>query len=137
LVPNEVPPGVYRVGRYWETLNAAGKTTANDLTEDCPSIMVVQPTDSVVKIEGTALPISKSLAIDPISKGCTDGTFLVGLDIKPGRYRVTSAGRDAYYERVDKNLKTINNDLSQTGSLIVTIKATDFAIKIQGTIAAV
>ena len=116
-------------------MDANGNTIANDITNGCPSLVNVLPTDDQIKIQGQAIAVSLDQPYDPIAKGCSDGTFLVGLDIQPGRYRVTpdASSGSSYWERLDKNFATIANDISQ-GQLILTIKKGDFAIKIQGTL---
>ncbi|MCU1396271.1 MAG: hypothetical protein JWM34_4699 [Ilumatobacteraceae bacterium] len=134
LVNTEFAPGLYRVGQYWERLAADGSIIDNDITSDCPSLVQVLPTDDQIKIQGQALPVSLTQPYDPIANNCTDGTFLVGLDIQPGRYKVTpDENGNAYWARINKKFDIIDNDVVQ-GQLIVTIKPGDFAIKIDGTL---
>jgi hypothetical protein len=89
LVGIEFAPGLYRVGSYWARLDGNGDTIDNDITDNCPSIVNVLPTDSQIKISGGAIALDITVPFDPIAHNCTDGTFLVGLDIQPGRYKVT------------------------------------------------
>jgi hypothetical protein len=136
LVGIEFAPGLYRVGSYWARLDGNGDTIDNDITDNCPSIVNVLPTDSQIKISGGAIALDITVPFDPIAHNCTDGTFLVGLDIQPGRYKVTPTTSGAYWSRLDKNFETIDNDIGD-GQLILIVKATDFAIKISGTLSPV
>jgi hypothetical protein len=123
-------PGIYRVGTYWERKDRNQSTLDNDLTQGCPSILIVRPTDAYVEIKGGALEASK-IAIDPIERRCTSGTFLVGKDIAPGRYKLRAETNTAYWERLDAKLGTIANDLG-SGDRIVVVRAADFAVKTSG-----
>jgi len=131
----DIAPGVYRVGQYWETQNASQQINANDFTNGCPSIMVVKPSDVYVKIEGQAVAVANSQPFDPMSNGCTQGRFLVGVDIQPGTYHVNVAagGTATYWARLDANLHIVANDF-ENGSSIVVIQSTDFAIDLTGNI---
>jgi hypothetical protein len=60
-------------------------------------------------------------AVDPIAEGWTDGTYLIGTDIAPGRYNITSAGTSAYFARLDANLEIIDNNLSE-GNVIAVVE---------------
>jgi hypothetical protein len=134
VVGTDIQPGVFRVGGYWARLDAAQEIIDNGLTDNCPNIMVVQPTDAYVEISGGALRIEDSFPIDPIAEGCTDGVFLVNLDVQPGRYSVTGGtGGSSYWARLDGTLDIIDNDLGE-GTRIVIVDATDFALEINGTL---
>ena len=69
---------------------------------------------------------------DPIEGGFTTGTYLVGVDIQPGRYRVTAIGdRSAYAARLDGTLDIIDNNLSD-GSVLMIVNESDFAFTFTG-----
>lgn len=70
----------------------------------------------------------------PAPEGISDGTWEVGSDIKPGKYK--SAGGDiCYWERQSGSSGTMNDILSNSlaaGPQVVTIKKSDYAFKTQG-----
>ena len=70
---------------------------------------------------------------DPLNPIPGNGVFLVGPDIAPGQYRVNPSGGSAYWARLDANLEIIDNDL-QDGQSIVVVDASDFALRINGTL---
>lgn len=130
-VGSEFAPGLYRVGQYWERQDSGQGIIANDLTHGgCPTLMLVRQSDSYVKIRGEAIP-AHLRTIDPIANECSGGTFLVGPDIAPGRYRIKSGGRPAYWERLNSKLETIDNELGN-GQLILVVRSRDFAVKLSG-----
>ena len=67
-----------------------------------------------------------------------DGIYLVGYDIKPGTYKVTvtdEATGMGYVERtkrVSMNMKDIIANSIFQGPGYITVKKTDFAIRVQG-----
>jgi len=68
----------------------------------------------------------------PAPKGLRDGTFVVGTDIEPGTYRSTSTA-NCYWARL-RNFSGTGNDVianwfMTSGSVIVTIEATDVGFK--------
>ncbi|HEV7757952.1 MAG TPA: hypothetical protein VGO78_03145, partial [Acidimicrobiales bacterium] len=90
--------------------------------------------DAYVEINGGALALADVPKIDPIAEGYTDGTYLVGTDIAPGRYNVTSAGTSAYAARLSADGEIIDNDLSE-GNVIVIVQEGDWALSYTGAIA--
>jgi hypothetical protein len=95
--------------------------------------MNVAPTDSYVEISGAAVALVDLPRVDPIAEGWTDGTYLVGTDIAPGRYNVTPAGSNAYFARLDADLGIIDNNLSE-GNVIAVVDPADRALSYTGTI---
>ena len=134
IVPDEIVPGVYRVAGYYARLDANQEIIKNDLTSSGPTLLQVLPTDAYVKIDGEALPMAASRPLDPVAEGYTDGTFLVGYDLAPGRYRITKEGGGSYFARLDKRGEIINNDLSD-GPVVVVVRPTDWALRFDGAIA--
>jgi hypothetical protein len=133
IVGSELPAGTYRVAGYWARLDANQAIIDNDLVGDNGFTVVnVQPTDAYLKISGDALAIVDSQPIDPVAKGLEEGTYLVGYDIQPGRYRVTKA-EGAYVARLDNKGNIIDNDLND-GSVLVVVRPTDWALKFSGVI---
>lgn len=133
LVPDEVQPGIYRVGSYWAMLDENQEIIDNEITSDCLTIMVLTDEATFVEISGQALLVEHLPVYNPIENECTDGTFLVGPDIVPGRYRVLPDGGSAYWARLDSSLEIIDNNISD-GQLIVDIREGDFAVNISGTL---
>lgn len=127
----EIEPGVYRVGKYWARLDRGQNIIDNDLNQGtCPSLVVVRPNDAYVEIRGKAVAVEAAASVHPIEDKCTGGTFLVGKDIEPGRYRIEASGQ-GYWARLNAKLGTIANQLSD-GQLIVVVRPTDFAVKLSG-----
>ena len=130
-VGTDIEPGVYRVGRYWARLDRGQNLIDNDLNQGtCPSLVVVRPNDAYVEIKGKAVAMEAAASIDPIEDKCTGGTFLVGKDIAPGRYRIETSGQ-GYWARLNAKLGLIDNELSD-GQLILVVRPTDFAVKLSG-----
>lgn len=129
-VGEDFPPGVYRVlPNYWARLDAGQEIIDNDLVEDCPSIMVVEESDAFVEITGGAVPVEESDPVDPFE--CTDGTFLVGVDIEAGQYTVQPVAGTTYWARLDENREIIDNHLGE-GQAILVIQESDYAITFNG-----
>ena len=134
VVPNEIEPGVYRVIGYWATLDDDMEIIDNDgvYEEDELSLAVVGKSASYVEISGEAVAISELPRYPVMEVLPPGGTYLVGPDIKPGRYRVSD--RDyAYAARLDKNLEIISNEGNE-GSVIIVIQEGDFAFEFSGEI---
>ncbi|MGH9192113.1 MAG: hypothetical protein ACRDZ0_06520 [Acidimicrobiales bacterium] len=134
VVPDQFAPGTYRVEGYWARLDANQEITDNDLADSGLTLMNVA-TDSSVEINGAAIALGDLPQVDPIAKGWTDGTHLVGTDSASGRYNVTSAGSSAYFARLDVNLEIIDNNLSE-GNVIAVVEPNDWALSYTGTIQA-
>jgi hypothetical protein len=134
-VPAEFAPGTYRVAGYWARLDANQEIIDNGIADNGLLILDVAPTDAFVEIDGEAMALAGRPKVDPIAEGFTDGTYLVGVDIAPGQYRVTPAGTDAYWARLDRAHEIIDNNLS-TGQLIVQVAPTDYLLEISGTLEA-
>jgi hypothetical protein len=134
VAPDHFAPGTYRVEGYWARLDANQEIIDNDIVDSGLTLMTVAPTDSYVEISGAALALGDLPQVDPIAEGWTDGTYLVGTDIAPGRYNVTPAGSSAYYARLDANLEIIDNNISE-GNVIAAVDPGDWALSYTGTIA--
>src|SRR5690606_18174563 len=95
VVPDDFAPGVYRVEGYWARLDEGQEIIDNDIVDDGLSLMNVAPTDAYIEINGAAIALADAPSVDPIAEGFTDGTYIVGTDIAPGRYNVTAADTSA------------------------------------------
>ena len=132
LVPSEIKPGVYRVAGYYARLDSDGEIIDNDgvYGENDLTLMVVKKSDDMVEVSGEALAIEFLPRYDPLRNGATSGTYLVGKDIKPGRYRVKDPDY-AYAARLDKDLDIIDN-AGNEGNVVITIKPSDYAFEFSG-----
>lgn len=135
VVPDQFAPGTYRVEGYWARLDANQEIIDNYLVDSGLTLMNVAPTDAYVEINGAAIALVDLPAVDPIAEGWTDGTYLIGTDIAPGRYNITSAGTSAYFARLDANLEIIDDNLSE-GNVIAVVEPSDWALSYSGAVQA-
>jgi hypothetical protein len=135
VVLDQFAPSTYRVEGYWARLDATQEIIDNDLVDSGLTLMNVAPTDAYVEINGAAIALTDLPQVDPIAEGWTDGTYLVGTDVAPGRYNITSAGSSAYFARLDSNLEILHNNLSE-GNVIALVEPGDWALSYTGTIQA-
>lgn len=133
VVGDDIAPGLYRVAGYWARLDGEKEIIDNDVVDDGLTVLDVAPTDSYVEINGTARPIADRPAVDPMAEGFTDGTYLVGVDIAPGRYNLAPSGATAYFERLDATGDVIDDDISERG-VIALVEQTDWAFSYSGTL---
>jgi hypothetical protein len=133
VVPDQFAAGTYRVDGYWARLDANQEIIDNDLVDSGLTLVNVAPTDAYVEINGGAIALTDLPQVDPIAEGWTDGTYLAGTDIAPGRYNITSAGSSAYFARLDASLEIIDNNLSD-GNVIALVEPGDWALSYTGTI---
>ena len=130
-ITGELAPGTYRVIGYWARLDATGDIIDNALTTNGGlSLLHVDGSEDIVEISGEAAPLVDLPVVDPVAMDLTDGVYLVGIDVAPGRYRVTGASQ-SYIARLDSQLDIIDNALSD-GSVVMTIAPSDYAVEING-----
>ena len=133
LVPDEIDYGVYRVVGYWARLDSNFDIIDNDgVYDNGIGLMVVQQGNTYVEVSGEATPLADFPAASPLALGFTEGTYLVGVDIEPGRYRISDPDY-AYAARLDRSLDIIENT-GNGGNVIVEIHPTDYAFTFTGTI---
>lgn len=133
-VGTEVEPGTYRVAGYWARLDTDLEIIDNDIVYDNGlSVVVIRDSDAYIEVSGEMIHIDHFPEADPILLGFTEGTYLVGVDIAAGRYRITPEADMAYWARLNKNFDIIDNALSE-GQLIVVVKESDFALSFTGLI---
>lgn len=135
VVPDQFAPGTYRVEGYWARLDANQEIIDNDIVDSGLTLMNVAPTDAYVEISGSAVALADLPQVNPLAEGWTDGTYLVGVDLPPGRYNITAAGTGAYYARLDGELEIIDNNISE-GNVIAVVQPGDWALSYTGTIEA-
>ncbi len=87
-VPGQVAYGYYRTNNYFETNDAADNIINNDFVPGSgPTIAIVDQGVRTVEFSRSATRVE---AAGPANIfGFTDGRALIGLDVAPGRYRVT------------------------------------------------
>ena len=95
-------------------------------------LMVVQRGDTYVEISGEATPLTDLPVASPLALGFTEGTYIVGIDIEPGRYRISDPDY-AYAARLDRSLGIIDN-AGNSGSVIIQISPSDYAFTFTGAI---
>ena len=61
----------------------------------------------------------------------TDGFYLVGSDIEPGKWHSTGSGDECYWARLDENQETLGNHYGHAGGT-VTIAPTDYEVQLEG-----
>lgn len=133
LVPSEIKHGVYRVIGYWARLDSSlGIIDNAGVYDNGIGLMVVQRGDTYIELSGEAVAIEEFPRAAPIALGYTEGTYLVGVDIQPGRYRVSDPNY-AYAARLDRTLDIISNE-GNSGSVIIVVSSTDYALTYSGTI---
>jgi hypothetical protein len=136
LVGEDIKPGTYRTrtdseGCYWARLRdfSGDGTIANELT-DYVTVVTVKKTDKGFESSDCEWTSDLSRVTGSMTT-FGPGMFIVGTDIKPGRYRSTG-GEGCYWERLRdfSGDGTIDNDL-RDGPAIVDIKKTDKGFKSQ------
>lgn len=98
-------------------------------------LLNVRETDAFIEISGEAIAVADFTGgvVSPEANGYTEGTYLVGIDISPGTYRITPAteGDSAYWARLDESGDIIDNGLSE-GQLIAIVQPSDWAFSFTG-----
>jgi hypothetical protein len=136
IVGQEIAVGIYRFSSYMARLDENLEIIDNGLVDGDRGLglMIVVEGDSYAEVSGEAILYDDLGPLDPVALGFTDGTYLVGYDVEPGRYRITPVdGVSAYWARLDDTMDIIDNDLGD-GQLIVIVNESDWALEISGTI---
>lgn len=134
IVGSEIEPGQYRVLGYWARLDKDMEIIDNEALwgNDGSLIVQIEKGDAYIEFSGEAMRLEDSEPVDPVALGLTEGTYLVGTDIQPGRYRIT--GDSAYFARLQCNNDIIDNNLSE-GSVIAVVDKSDCYLNFSGEIA--
>lgn len=133
IVPDEVAYGTYRHNSYMARLDQNQDIIDNDLVNDGMGLMIVAAGDAYSDISDEAILYQELGPVDPIVEGFTDGRYVVGYDLAPGRYRVIPLAGTAYWARLNAELEILDNDLGD-GQLIVNVRDSDFALEFRGTL---
>jgi hypothetical protein len=150
LVGKDIEPGLYKVILKDSLMKMGYIERASDTDMSFSSIIAniiltgngyvdIKSTDVAVKLTGVEMYKIDLATLEKNAKDeINDGIYLVGYDIKPGTYKVEVTDTNtnmAYVERA-KNVSMglddiIANELIQ-GQGYVTIKDSDFAVRVQG-----
>jgi hypothetical protein len=139
-IPDEMPAGTYRnreetFGCYWARLKgfsgALGDIIANDFTSGF-AVVTIKKSDQGFESNDCG-PWSTDLSrVTDSDTEFGEGTFIVGIDIKPGTYR-SSEGDGCYWARLRGFAGTLGeiiaNDFRSSGHATVTIKSSDKGFK--------
>lgn len=134
IVGTEIQPGQYRVAGYWARLDSDFDIIRNDGVYDDRSLSYVeiQPTDAYFELSGEAIALADLSVYDPVGLGAKGGTYLVGVDIAPGRYRVEDE-TFAYAARLACDGDIIRN-AGNEGNVIIEIQPSDCLFSYTGSI---
>jgi len=131
-VGTDIEPGLYRVSIAWARLDEERDVIDNDLALRGVTIMRVFESDAFVELSGDARNLELLPTLDPIASGFTQGTYLVGVDVEPGTYRVTAEpGATAFAARLDDALGVIAEE-QRPDAVEIELVDTDFAVRYTG-----
>lgn len=150
LVGKDIDSGLYKV-KLTDTIMHMGyversKDTDMELGSIIANIILtgdgyveIKDTDVAVKLTGVELTkVDKDKLVPDLKSEVEDGIHLVGIDVKPGKYKVevTDTVMNMGYVERAKNVSMgmediIANEIFQ-GPGYITVKDTDFAIRVQG-----
>lgn len=132
IVGTELQPGGYRVSGYFARLDANMDIIANDGVYGSTGLtyVVVDPTDAYLELSDEAIAIEDFPVYDPLVVGADEGTYLVNVDVQPGRYRVEDPDF-AYAARLSCDRDIIDNE-GNAGNVIIIVKASDCLFTFSG-----
>jgi hypothetical protein len=132
IVGRDIQPGGYRVSGYFARLDTNMDIIDNDGVYNKTGLtyVVVEPSDAYLELSGETIAIEDFPVYDPLIAGATEGTYLVNVDIQPGRYRIVNTNY-AYAARLSCNRDIIDN-AGNTGNVIIIIKASDCLFSFSG-----
>lgn len=138
-VPDDIPFGLYRVSGAWALLDERGELIAGDAVDPIQvglSLMSVGFGVPLVEIEGDAVQVEFVPVFDPLAEGATQGTYLVGTDLAPGTYRVSSAdGASAARLGLGESGEwEVLGEESGPDTVTITVEPADFAFRFSGAI---
>jgi hypothetical protein len=136
VVGTDIQPGTYRArdargSCYWERLSGFGGTLDEIIANDNPpgpAVVTIAPTDAGFNSTRCGAWTSD---LSPITSSPTapfgDGTYIVGTDIAPGRWRA-EGGSGCYWERLSGFGGTLDEIIANdfgSATPVVEIRATD------------
>jgi hypothetical protein len=141
----DIKPGTYRLREpascYWARLKGFDGTLddiiANELVDDAYSVVTIKSTDAGFEADGCGEWSSDlSKVTDSKSSITVDGTYIVGTDISPGKWKSSGGGDSCYWARLSAFTGTLGaiiaNHLGGGGATIVTIRSTDKGFSTEG-----
>lgn len=108
--------------------NSQDKVTEDNTNNNIKVTEAVNPTQTPTPIKPTDIPKPKFNIF-------SDGTYIVGTEIKPGTYRTRKNSSNCYYERLSGFGGTLDEILSNDNSshpVVITIKPTDKGFSSRG-----
>jgi hypothetical protein len=138
VVGTDIQPGTYRTrepskGCSWSRFNGPGSTdiAVNEVTDDV-TIVTIGPRDVAFKAEDCGTWTSDLSRITASRTSFGPGTFIVGVDVAPGRYR-DAGGPNCYWARLGdfSGDGMIANDMVGSRT-VVTIEPSDNGFKSEG-----
>ncbi|MBM7647438.1 uncharacterized protein YgiM (DUF1202 family) [Bacillus ectoiniformans] len=139
IVGKQIQPGLYYSSGgvdYWERQSSLSGSLEDILANDIPSgpaYVEVKSTDKAFMFEGGSFQkFDQRNHNHTLKSTFKDGTYLIGVDIRPGFYRGVG---DGYWERstaVTGEIEDIIVNDVPSGTFYVEIKADDFAFKTHG-----
>lgn len=150
LVGTDIESGLYRVtlkDSFME-MGYVERASSTDLEFDSILANIILTGDGYVEIKDTDVAVKltgvemEKIELSELEKNIksevSDGIYLVGYDIEPGRYKVTVTDTTTgmgYVERASAVSMGLNDIIANEiveGQGYVEVKATDFAIRVQG-----
>lgn len=131
IVGREIQPGLYRYQGYFARRDAHDGIIANGNTRSGLGLFKVDRNDELVEISGEAIAVEFMPSVDPIASKYREGEYIVGVDIAPGRYRISESSGIAFAFVQDRNLATVRSE-SNRGSSIVNLTSSDFSLRFSG-----
>ena len=139
IVAVDVEPGRYRATLWtgvtcrWSRLSGfSGKTvyegTDDVITSGRSTVVTIEPTDAGFYTHGCGTWTDDLTPVVTLGQPFGDGTYIVGIDIEPGRYRATSPNGQCKWTRLRgfAGGTSLSEDVITYGSsAVVTIAATD------------
>jgi len=131
IVGRDIQPGLYRFSGYVARLDAQMSIIDNESASSGLGLVLVSPHDSYFEVSGEAVSLDDYPQYDVLANSPRDGTYLVGVDIPVGKYRIHGDGRSAFYRLKDRNMQRISTDFNR-GSLILDLRSSVFAVEFSG-----
>lgn len=136
IVGSEIRPGLYRFSGTMSRQDASGQLIDIEVAYNGLGLCKVLPSDDTVTVMGWATRADRYGPFDVLEHRPADGKYLVGIDIAPGRYRLSSHDDLASWTTWDRNMNIIDIR-NNAGNILLQLDASVFAVTIYGTLQAV
>jgi hypothetical protein len=138
-VPAEMSQGTYRVDGWYWIMDADGTLVHQPEANwyvggDCPDVMIVDDRAASVDLRDS----SRAAPLDPAKPlnvaACRSGSYLVGVDLTPGRYEVDySTGDGDCFVRFDDAGAVLQSDCRiGTDPIVMAVEPTDYVAAADG-----